>query len=401
MQKIKILMLAQNFIRFKDDIMSPFLFNWVSEINKNKNFEVIVLAPHEKGLKDYEVIDGVKIYRFRYASDKYERIAYKNNMHELVIKNTLNKFIFLKLIRNFYKKIVEIAKKEKIDLIHANWWVPCGIAAYLASKKTKAPYIVTTHGTDVFILRKFKFFSFFARNIFKNAAKVNAVSNYVAKIAADLLKIDKKKIAVFPMPFDKNKFYPMEKSRKKTKMIFTIGKLVKRKGMNYLVDACSILKDKKIDFHLNIVGKGPEEENIKEQIKNLELEKNITIISSVPHKELVKYYNAADVFVLASITDWKGETEAFGVVFAEALACKTPVIGTKTGGIPDAVIDGKTGLLVDEKDPKQLADALIKILKNDKLAKKLAEQGYKYAHDNFTAEKIAEKTIKMYKEVLK
>ncbi|MDO8740487.1 MAG: glycosyltransferase family 4 protein [Candidatus Woesearchaeota archaeon] len=397
---MKILMLAQNFIRFRDDIMSPFLFNWVSEINKNKDFEVIVLAPHEKGLKEYEVIGGVKIYRFRYASDKYERIAYKNNMHELVIKNTFNKLIFLKLIRNFYKKIIEIVQKEKIDIIHANWWVPCGIAAYLAFKKTKVPYIVTTHGTDVFILRKFKFFSFFARKIFKNAAKVNAVSNYVAKIVTDLLKINKNKIAVFPMPFDRNKFYPVKKGRNKIKTIFTMGKLVKRKGVNYLVDACSILKDKKIDFKLIIVGKGPEEESLKEQIKNLNLEKNITIIPSVPHKELVKYYNDADVFVLASITDWKGETEAFGVVFAEALACKTPVIGTRTGGIPDVVIDGKTGILVEEKNPKQLADALIKILKNEKLAKKLAENGYKYVHENFTAEKIAGKTIKVYNEVV-
>lgn len=397
---MKILMLAQNFIRFKDDIMSPFLFNWVSEINKNSDFEVIVLAPHEKGLKEFEVIGGVKIYRFRYASDKYERIAYKNNMHELVMKNALNKLIFLKLIRNFYKKIVEIAKKEKIDVIHANWWVPCGIAAYLASKKTKAPYIVTTHGTDVFILRKFKFFSFFARKIFKNAARINAVSNYVAGIVIDLLKINKNKISVFPMPFDRNKFYPVKKGRNKTKTIFTIGKLVKRKGVNYLVDACSILKDKKIDFKLIIVGKGPEEESLKEQIKNLALEKNITLIPSVPHKELVNYYNDADVFVLASVTDWKGETEAFGVVFAEALACKTPVIGTRTGGIPDVVIDNKTGLLVDEKDPKQLADALIRILKNEKLAKKLADQGYKYVHDNFTAERIAKKTIKIYREVV-
>lgn len=393
-------MLAQNFIRFREDIMSPFLFNWVSEINKNRDFEVIVLAPHEKGLKEHEVIGGIKIYRFRYASDKYERIAYKNNMHELVIKSTLNKLIFIKLIRNFYKKIVEVVKKEKIDLIHANWWVPCGIAAYLASKKTKVPYIVTTHGTDVFILRKFKFFSFFAKKIFENAARINAVSNYVARIVTDLLKISKNKISVFPMPFDRNKFYPMRKSRNKTKTIFTIGKLVKRKGVNYLIDACNILNDKKIDFKLIVVGKGPEEESLKEQIKKLNLEKNITIIPSVPHKELIKYYNDADVFVLASVTDWKGETEAFGVVFAEALACKTPVIGTRTGGIPDVVIDGKTGLLIDEKNPKQLAGALVRILNNKALAKKLAEQGYKYVHDNFTAEKIAEKTIKMYEEIL-
>jgi L-malate glycosyltransferase len=119
----------------------------------------------------------------------------------------------------------------------------------------------------------------------------------------------------------------------------------------------------------------------------------------VESKNLPKFYATADLFVGPSIVTKSGDTEGLGVVFLEALASGTCVIGSKVGGIPDIIKDDKTGLLVQQKNPNQLADAMIKLLLNKNQRKKLARDGLKHIKKNYSWDLIGKKFNELFKKI--
>jgi len=390
---VKVLFLTHCFIRKKGDLSGVFLFDLAREL-VNRGTEICVVAPHEKGLPYFEKIDGIKIYRFRYAPVKFESLAYTGEMHELVAQSLLNKFIFLAYIASFLKNALLSAVKERANIIHAHWWVPSGMIALGVSKLSGKPYIVTSHGSDVFILRKFAFLKPLARIVFENANAITVVSNSIKSILIEDFGVSPHKISVFPMPFDLSTFYPTPVPKIEKMIILSIGRLIELKGYNYLIEAMGILKKKGMKIKLTIIGEGTEEKSLKEKIQSLGLNENIEILPFKPKADLNYFYNLCDVFVLSSVK------EGLGVVLLEAMSCGKPVIGTDSGGIPDIIKDGETGLLVPEKDPEALAGAIERLLKDKELANRLAENGYKYVLENFTGSKIAEKMAGAYSEVI-
>jgi len=123
-------------------------------------------------------------------------------------------------------------------------------------------------------------------------------------------------------------------------------------------------------------GSGPDSFRLKRLCDTLNLQDHVKFLGRIPEEELPYYYSLADVFVMPAKSD-PPDVEGFGIVFLEANACKTPVIGSKSGGIPDAIVDGETGLLVDENDAEQLAMAIWKLITNDELSHQMGEAGRK------------------------
>ena len=396
---MRVLFLTHCFIREKGDLSGVFLFDLASEL-VNRGTEVFVVTPHEENLPYFEKIDGISIYRFRYAPSKFERLAYQGNMHELVKGSLFYQFVFILFLASFLLKSIQVISKEKINLIHAHWWIPSGLVALATSIFSRKPYILTTHGTDVFIVKKFRVLTPLAKTVFRKSNFITAVSNSIKSILISSFKIDPDKIKVFSMPCDLDIFYPIPIKKKREKTVLSIGRLIERKGYSYLVQAVAILKKKGVKFKLIIIGEGHEGKLLKEKIQALDLNEEVEIISFKPKADLNYFYNLCDVFVLPSITDWKGEKEGLGVVLIEAMSCKKPVIGTNSGGITDIVKDNKTGLLVTEKDPEALADAMEKLLKDKKLATRLAENGYNYVVKNLSSSKITDKVLNIYSDIL-
>lgn len=168
------------------------------------------------------------------------------------------------------------------------------------------------------------------------------------------------------------------------KLILFYGALDKRKGLNVLIDAFSILnsKSQSLDSGLVIVGTGPEQETLKLQTKNHKLQTKIVFLDWMPNDQLPALLNAADVFVYPSVPSG-GWEEQFGYAMAEASACGAPVVATKTGSIDEVVADGKSGLLVEPNNPEQLAGAIFKILSDNNLKKQMGEAGRHYVLTNF------------------
>jgi len=389
--------LTHNFIRSKEDDAGQFIFTLMRELIDD--FEIFVLAPHQKGTKTYEEIENLKVFRFRYNFPRLEKLAYKGNMHEQVFGSFLSKVNFLFFLLAFFLYALTIIKKHKIEILHCHWWVPSGLIGYLVSFFVPLPIVLTTHGSDVFILRKFKWVIPLARLIFRRTTFITAVSVSLKQLLVSDLKVNREKIFVFPMPVDTKKFYPLEAEQSRQGKILSIGRLIQRKGHDYLFRACSQLKEDGIKFKLTIVGSGPEKDNLMQLAKSLGLEEDLTIIESLPQNELNFYYNSSDFFVLASVVDWKKEEEGLGLVFLEAMACKLPVIGTRTGGIVDVVIDEKTGLLVPQKDVSALVSAMKRYLLDKELKTRITEEGYRFVLSNFTPQATAQKLVSIYRRL--
>lgn len=388
MPHLKILFLAHSYIRHRGDLAGPFIHN-VAKNLVHTGERVHVLAPHNKGLATCERIDGVEIHRFRYAPVFLERLAYIGNMQEQVKGNFVNRFLFFFFLFFFFVSSLWLITSKRINLLYAHWWIPGGLVGWLAARLTGKPLLVTLHGTDYRVLEEHKSLRPLARLIFKRARYVTVVSSFIKEHLLESELVSEEKIKVLPMPVDTQQFTPREFLKKDKKTILCIAKFTRQKGLDYLIEASRILLDKGLDFEVKIIGGGPEWGRFKKKIEDLGLGQKVFLSDKVLQEKLPSYYGEADVIVLPAIE------EGFGLVLVEAQLCRRPVIGTRSGGIPDIIEDEKSGLLVPPKDPLSLASAIERVLADERLASQLAEGGYESARAKFSSGAVLQEYLRL------
>jgi N-acetyl-alpha-D-glucosaminyl L-malate synthase BshA len=408
--KINILTITSTFPRWTGDTEPPFIFNIVKNLKKyNSNLKVVVLAPHYKGAKTEETLSGIKIYRFKYFIGRWEKLCYQGGIMANIKKN---KFLYL-LIPVFlflqFLAIKKIIKKEKIDIIHIHWFFPQGllVALYKRIFNKNIKIICTVHGGDIFNLQG-KLFDLLKSYIFKNVDAITAVSNAIKK---EILKykINPAKINVIHNAIDTNIFNSNRSAKSillKQKYnissfcLLFVGRLVEKKGVIYLINAMPAILSMLLKTKLLIIGDGPELSRIKERVKKLKLQDNVLFAGKIGNNELPDYYKAADIFIGPSIIASDYDTEGFGIVFIEAMACGTPVIATNVGGITDIIKHNQTGILIPQKNPDAIADAVVDLLKNTKKREQLSLNGREYVKNNFNWEEQSLKYITIYKNLI-
>lgn len=398
-----ILVTATTFPRWKNDTEPNFVFV-LSKLLASHGHKVVALVPHFHKAKKYEVIGNVKIYRFSYFFPyKLQKVCYEGGIFGNFKKYRIALFQLPLLIAFEFLNMAKLIKKEKIDIIHAHWILPQGFLAYLCKKLFKVPYVVTAHAGDIFPLKS-KFFRFLSYLAVKNSNFCTANSIYTKK---ELKKIPTgKNIKIIPMGVDLSLFTQKNQNinlrRKldiKKEFILSVGRLAEKKGIKYLIMAMKDVIKKFPEAKLVVVGDGPERKNLEHLAKELKLQNNIIFMGSVENKYLPEFYATADLFVGPSIVTKSGDTEGLGIVFLEALASRTCVVGSDVGGIPDIIEHNKTGLLVRQKDSKQLSDSIIKLLRNEKLRKSLALNGQRKVKEIYSWNLIGERFNQLVEQV--
>jgi len=175
-------------------------------------------------------------------------------------------------------------------------------------------------------------------------------------------------------------------------ILLNVSRYVKQKSHSDLISAMNIIINRYPDAHLYFVGRGPLEDQLRDEIRQKGLKDHITVTGFVTQEELFRYYSLADLFVLSSIR------EGFGIVLIEAMAAEIPVVATDIPGVNEVVEDGVTGKLVDKHAPKQLADAVYTILKED-LGEEYGTNGYSRTLNKFSIEQSVSKYKTLYDEV--
>lgn len=220
------------------------------------------------------------------------------------------------------------------------------------------------------------------------------------------LKVSADKISILNPGVDVEKFHPnvdmsdvFQRYRLAgRRVILTVSRLVPKKNHAAVLRALpSVLAHVPNVMYL-IVGDGPERANLLRITEALGLRQHVTIIPYTTGQNLVKLYNVCDLFLMVSrtmsIRELPGapeDVESFGIAFVEAGACGKPVIGGNSGGVPDAIVDGETGLLVDPEDEKATAGAIIRLLTDEAMRRRLGENGRRRAVKELSWEKVADR----------
>jgi glycosyltransferase involved in cell wall biosynthesis len=375
-QKKHILVITSVYPRSLTDRYGCFLQEFILNLQPT-GLKFTVFAPAFKGCQN-QLLNGVKVYRFRYCPKKFEDLTHgeeskgargstkvqKNPLYLLVAAL----YIFLGSWQLFW-----VCYQEKPDLLHVHWPFPHGLMAFPASKLLNIPMIFSFYGAELSLIRKFPFVKSILRWLMPKSLGITAISSYTKDLAQ---KIYNCSITVIPYGLTIEAKPSKVRLPEELPKILCVGNMFERKGMKYLLEAMPLVLAKQ-PAQLRIVGKGEQEQALKAQCKALELDDNVKFLGFVSNETLAQEYASCDFFVLPSIVDSQGDTEGQGVPVIEALAHSKPVVGSAVGGIVDAIQSGETGLLVPEKDPQALAEAILTLLSNPEEAKEMGNRGLK------------------------
>ena len=391
---IKLLMITHNYPRFDGDYAGIFVSLLASKLS-NYGIEPVVLAPHAKGLKEYEVLNNVKVYRFRYAPDENEIIAYQGNMHKLVLGSVTGIFQFKRFLNAFRKSAYEVIEKEKIDVLAGHWLVPAGLVMKPIHRKLKLPMIMSSHGTDIRLMRNyFRALYKYLKPFCIRLKSWTVVSSFLKNGILDVDKNLSSVLEVLPMPHDEQIFYIDDSIVRNKNLVVAVTRFTEQKRYKVLLSAFALASAKNNNLHLEIYATGGDRQIAEAMIEKLGVSSSVSIKSPVPQTELRKIYNRAGMVVLNSYA------EGFGLALSEAMLCGAAVIGTNSGGIIDIIKHERTGLLVELDNPEKLADAMIELSTDDAKREQLARAGNKFAQETYQSEPLAKRYAELIKNAM-
>jgi phosphatidylinositol alpha-1,6-mannosyltransferase len=333
---------------------------------------VAILAEKNDGTEKFDGAQQYKIYR----------------------KKLFSKFFWPKWLPLVWH-LRRVARKEKVETILVGQVLPVGTAAMIVKKFLGIPYFVSCHGMDILIAQTAPRKKKLLVKILTEARGVIANSQFTKN---ELLKIgvaENKITIVYPCPKKFEMSVSAEAIKRKyhlenKKILLTVGRLVRRKGHNKVIEAMPKILEKLPEAIYIVVGGGPEISNLKSQISNLDLTNKVIFTGEIFDEELAAFYKMCDVFIMIP-RQIGGDVEGFGTVYLEANQFGKPVVASKSGGAAEAVLDGVTGLIVDSADANQIADAIIKLLTEKELADKLGAEGEERVKKEFQWEIQTEK----------
>lgn len=242
---------------------------------------------------------------------------------------------------------------QALDRLHAHFIDRAAIIVLVVGRLLDLPYSVTAHAHDIY-----------ARNVLlyekiKEASFVVTVSEFNKSYLLDACPgLDPDKVHVLHPWVDVSRFRPSPaRSNHNMLRILSVGRLVEKKGHQYLIEACRLLQFKGIDFECRIIGDGPLESELWGSIERYGLEEQVHLLGAQPQSEVLASLSWCDVFVLACIIAKDGDRDGMPVALAEAMAMAVPVISCQIVGIAELVRSG-TGLLVPARDARALSEAL-------------------------------------------
>jgi len=299
-----------------------------------------------------------------------------------------------------FGEVFKVRKYFNFDLIDCHWVYPDGFAAVLFGKIFKKPVVITIRGPGVLTMPGYRIRRKLALWSLKQSNHIIAVCEAIRQETIKL-GIPGEKITTIPNGVDIKKFYLWDKIKARErlnlpldkKIILSVGYLCKRKGFHHLIDAISILTKKfgRGDLLLIIIGGadvGREDNfkpNLERQINELKLNSNVWLVGEKPHEELYLWYNACDIFCLAS------SKEGWANVLFEALACGKPVVATNIWGTPEVIKSDEYGILINEQTGEAIAEGILKAENKNWDSQKLIV----YTQEN-TWEKVGEKVFNIF-----
>jgi glycosyltransferase involved in cell wall biosynthesis len=294
-------------------------------------------------------------------------------------------------------KLSRVLKQYRPDIVHAHDPHAVSMAALALSfgSVEPSPRLVASRRVD-FHLQKHSFSRWKYRQVDIFVAASGAIRDILVKDGIPAARIvvvhdgiDVERLQKVPVGNIREEFWLPHGAP----VLVNVGALVGHKGQKFLVDAMPAVRRQVPDAQLVILGEGELRPALEKQIKDLKLEKHVILAGF--REDVLSLMRSADLFVMSSVT------EGLGSAVLDAMALGVPVVGTRAGGIPEAVIDGETGLLVRPGDPAALATAIVALLKDTPRRTSLAEAGCTRVAEHFGVDRLVEGTLAAYQRTVR
>jgi len=296
-----------------------------------------------------------------------------------------------------------IARRHRATVMHGHWVIPGGITAALAAPAL--PLVVSLHGSDVFVAERFGPARVAARHAFRRAGFVTACSDDLAR-RARALGADANRIETVPYGVDTGRFHPDAAARAArraelgvengVRLGFAAGRLVRKKGFEYLIDAMSDVPG----VVLAIAGDGTLDEELRTRARAAGLGPRVKFLGNLSQDRVGEYFAAADFVCVPSVHDDSGNVDGLPNVVLEAMASGTPLITTTAGGIGSVIEHGRTGLLVAERSAPAIAAAIQELLGNPAFSQAIGVAARGEVQRSFGWNRTAERLEAAYSRAL-
>ena len=281
------------------------------------------------------------------------------------------------------REVTKLIKLDGIETVAFGAAAPLAIMSSALRRAGARRIVALTHGHEVWWSKVFPF-TLAMRRIGSTTDALTYLGEFTRKAISAALtpKAGDAMVKIAP-GIDTDHFAPVDATMLREslgltgkRVIVSVGRLVHRKGQDYLIEAMSAIVHEIPQAHLVLVGEGPYREHLVKLVQKYSLDDYVTFIGRIQYAELPKYICLGDVFAMPSRSRFRGlEVEGLGIVYLEASACGLPVIAGASGGAPDAVIEGVTGTVVDGEDSAAIAVAAINLLNDPERAAKMGQDG--------------------------
>lgn len=412
MKKNKTIIISKAFYPIEGGIQTYML-----QVAKNLNFgKVQVFCRKEKGIPDL-LHEPVEISRFNFKGKKYIpsliillKILLKGKIKFLLQRSYF--FILMVInrsaiteIANFTYKIITKLKQDNfpIDITQSDVPLYTGLISLILKFKYGSKFVLYIHGRELIVFKRLKEKLLF-KIIFKYADIVISNSNYTKDLAVNL-GCPEDKIHVINLGSDISQFFPKDSVSeikekfnipKNHKIILTISHLVSRKGNDMVLKALPKVLEKFPNLTYLIGGRGEYQRELEKIVIKKNLSSYVCFLGLIKNEEINDIMNSCDIFVMPNREE-KGDVEGYGIVFMDANACGKPIIGGRSGGVTDTIIDGKNGVLVDPYSVDDISKNIIYLLENPEYANELGQNGLNLVRNernwNIITDKIFNKIL--------
>lgn len=287
---------------------------------------------------------------------------------------------------------------RKIDLVHAHFANNAAVKAMVIAKILKKPFTFTAHAYEIF--RSSSYSQERLKMLVENSNMVITPSEYNKSYIAKETGCEKEKIKVVRATICHEKFKRVFNYKEEKIKIIAVGRLVEKKGLEYLIKAMNIVVKRNPRVFLNIIGTGELEKNLMDLSNTLGLTNNVTFLGAQPNEKCIEELSLCTMAVLPCIVAEDGDMDVCPLALQEAMAMEVPVISTTVGSIPELINNGINGILVPERDENSLAEAIIRLIENPSARKEMRKKGRKKIFDEFNIKLQVDKLLSIWNHLI-
>lgn len=406
---MKICMVTSSYPKYEGDVTAPFIESIASSVAALGN-EVHLLAPYHPDVRRAPVEKGVNLHFFKYSPFRNLNIwGYAESLEaDVRVKGAIYPLTPVVFISSLWA-LWQLTGRIKFDVMHAHWVIPNGPVASIIARLRRLPLVVSMHGSDLFVAEQSKPVSAVARWCFRMSSAITAPSEDLVRRAI-AVGAPPARCHLVPYGVDPGKFTRIEGAgpllkqalglSPDTPVVFAVGRMVYKKGFEYLIRAVPAILREHPNAKIVIAGGGDLEPRLRELVKQLGVEKSVIMPGWVQRDKMPLYFSGCDLFVLPSVVDQQGNVDGLPNTLLEAMASARPVVATSVAGIPLAVKDGDNGLLVPEKQPGELSSAINLLLRAPELRAQYGEAGRQRVENELNWETTARTFNKLYHNAL-